>query len=361
VFESIPVGQNVLLTYDLQVDPNAQGGINPLSYEISLGGSNVATDSVNVSVTPQTDVIVSNVYPSLISPGQPTPLVFTLFNAGNSTIQGINFNWNDPTKSIIPIGSGNEQYLPELLAGQSENLTYQAIADPNAAAGAYTLDVSYSYLNGNTTEANESYVGIVVGGGAQIQTSVQGLSAGQLALTVANAGNNPAIAVSITIPQQQGISVQGPNTNFIGTLNKGDFTVATFTVTGGMGGLGNGTYNGSYGGTGSTPTGGRSGYRGGGGMFNASNAPITASSITVLVTYTDTLGNIQTVSEQVPLEASLLSGQVSGLSFSRGNTGLFGLGNIPYYVGAIIILAGLYWYFKMRKKPVKPAAVVTTK
>ena len=57
-------------------------------------------------------------------------------------------------------------------------------------------------------------------------STTQGIS-----FSIANTGENPATAVTISIPEQPGVIVSGARSSIIGNLDKGDFTTVTFQIT----------------------------------------------------------------------------------------------------------------------------------
>ncbi len=327
IIPEISPSGNALITYDLYADPTASDGNNPIDYQISVNGQTIQAPysttlagqsqqsyfSFNVSIIDNSHLIVSSVTPTILQPGNPQPLVFTLTNAGNATIHSVFFNWNEPTSTIVPVGTSNGMFIPYIDPGVSKNISFMVVANPSATPGTYSLTDSYNYENGNTSISNTTTNGILVGGPSQIEVDVQGYSAGSLSLTISNVGNNPASAVSVTLPKQNGIAVTGGSSaTFLGNLLKGDFTVATFPVVAGQG-----SNNGN---------------------------------LSVIIAYTDTLGNRNTQTEQVPFDFSVLGGGTGisgGFSRNRPSSPI----NLVEIVVVVIILAGAaYWYFFKRAK-----------
>src|SRR3989344_464518 len=57
-------------------------------------------------------------------------------------------------------------------------------------------------------------------------STVQGTS-----FAIANIGDNAATAVTVSVPQQQGITIKGAKSSILGNLDKGDFTTVSFQIT----------------------------------------------------------------------------------------------------------------------------------
>jgi len=85
------------------------------------------------------------------------------------------------------------------------------IADTNADAGLYKLDLQLSYEDSvsGTEEEISTSAGIYVGGGTDFDIAYSESSGSDMSFTVANIGSNPAFSVSVVIPQQTGWTVTG--------------------------------------------------------------------------------------------------------------------------------------------------------
>jgi hypothetical protein len=75
----------------------------------------------------------------------------------------------------------------------------------------------------------DDFIGVGVAGITDFELSYLE-SGGSFLLSVSNVGVNPAKAVSVEIPPQNGFSVSGSSTQVIGNLNSGDYTSANFQV-----------------------------------------------------------------------------------------------------------------------------------
>lgn len=320
-----------LLQFKVRVAADAVSGINQLPYDIINSGQ-PQTHDINITIASQNNVRITKVTPSILTPGQQIALTFTLQNAGNSFVQGLTLSWNEASKLIVPIGSENQVYIASLAPNENKDVTFNVISDPAITPGVYELNVNFSYQNSNSTSSSttsqSSTVGIVVGGPADLDVNVQSYTNGQIALAVSNIGTNPASAVSISLPPQGSLLVAEPTSQFLGNLLKGDFTVATFQTI--------------------TPSQTANSL-----AQNASRRRFmngSSDSITVQISYTDTLGNRQAITKQVPFNMVLASLGAGGTGARVGRTQ--GTDYTPYYIiGAIVIVIAAY-YLKNRKKKV---------
>lgn len=342
-FSQISAGSGALVQYRVRVASDAADGPNSLGYSYSFtqnGYNQVNQSSLNfvIQVSRQNNIRIANVTPSLIRPGVPTTLSFILENDGNSTVQGVSLQWDEATKLIVPIGAENVKYIPVLAPFATQNVDFDVVADPSASPGVYSLNTTISYLNQNATVQSASKVGILVGGQADLEVSVQDYQSGSLSLAIANTGTTPASAVSVSLPRQPGFIPAGASTQFLGNLQKGDFTVATFQVQ---------SFSSSAG-TGSSASPGAGGGRrfgggnGGGAAFNGTSGA-TNGTILVQVAYTDTLGTRQVEQLNVPFDTGLLA-NANFLGVRTQNAGL------PWYVYALgLAIAAGVGYFAYRK------------
>lgn len=164
-------------------------------------------------------------------PGKQTPLTFTINNVGSAPLRDLTFSWENEDDIVLPVGSDDTKYIKYLDIGESIELDYEVIADTNADPGLYKLDLHLTYEDASGEEQEISTIaGIYVGGETDFDVAFSESSAGSTSFTIANIGSNPAYSVSVIIPRQDGWRVSGSNTVIIGNLDKGDYTVASFTL-----------------------------------------------------------------------------------------------------------------------------------
>jgi len=92
---------------------------------------------------------VSDVDMAELKPGGETKLKFNITNVGNSPLQNIVFSWNEEKGVILPLYSDNTKYIEYIDVGESTELEYTVVADVNAVAGVYQLDLRFELEAGN--------------------------------------------------------------------------------------------------------------------------------------------------------------------------------------------------------------------
>jgi len=222
-----------IIRYNVKVDKDATAGTYNLKIKYYEKGVYTSTEqSLPVVVKNRESAEIIHIDKTTLVPGHQSSLKFSINNVGNAPLRDLTFSWENEDDIVLPVGSDNTRYIKYLDVGESADIEYQVIADTNADAGLYKLNLHLTYensLNSSTTQI-ETIAGIYVGGGTDFDIAFSESSSNQMSFTVANIGSNPAFSVSIIIPEQSGWKVTGSNSMIIGNLNTGDYTVASFNL-----------------------------------------------------------------------------------------------------------------------------------
>lgn len=320
----------ITVKYKVRVDKDAIKGTNEIKLKISEEGSDVSiTDNFDVEVTGSENAQTIYVDKSLLSPGEETPLKFTITNAGSSPLQNLVFSWNEENGVILPVYSDNTKYVKYIDVGESADLDYTVVADVNADPGLYKLDLTLTFENDQgVSEQMTMKTGIFIGGETDFDVTFSESSAGQTSLSVANTGNNPAFSVTIRIPEQQNYRVTGSMSSIIGNLDKGDYTIVSFQI----------SQASAFAGTRANRTAGQA------------PAPSQDNNLNVLIDYTDTTGKRHTLEKSVPIQFrttdSATTGQTAYGTFNGIRQQSNALANYLPYIIVVAIVAGIVCYWK---------------
>ncbi|MFH0832479.1 MAG: COG1361 S-layer family protein [Candidatus Aenigmatarchaeota archaeon] len=221
----------IIIKYRVSVDSNAIQGENQIELKETYSGLTV-TKKFNVSVTGTEFAQIIYIDKAKIMPGEETPLTFTITNVGNSLLRNLVFSWNEEDSVILPVYSDDTKYIKKIDVNDSVDLTYTVVANVNADPGLYRLNLNLKYEteSGSTQEMNTE-AGVFVGGETDFDVTFSESTAGQTSLSVANTGNNPAMSVTVRIPEQNNFMVSGSTSSIIGNLDKGDYTIVSFQIT----------------------------------------------------------------------------------------------------------------------------------
>lgn len=322
------------ISFKFKVNKDAVEGQHEieLGYSLTKGGS-WTTKKFSIDVTARQFAGI-HLDKTKISPGKETEIAFTVSNQGNAPLQNLVFSWNEPTGMILPVSTDNTRYIKYVEPGESVPLKYLVLASNNAKPDLYSLEMQLQYdigadsSNKSKTTFNTK-MGIFVGGETDFDVAFSESTQGQTSLSVANIGNNPALSVTVRVPQQYAYAVQGSPSAIIGNLDKGDYTVVSFQIQPNMGG---------------------------GGMRNATaqrsrdaSAQQIASQnndLKVLVEYTDTTGERRTVQKSIQMSSRAFSNFTgTGFGMRRQAQTAGSWWNSPIiWMLAILIVAGIYLY-----------------
>lgn len=340
---------SVIIKFKVRVDKNAVKGINEIELKEGRAGSTTyATRKFNIEIRAKEFAQIIYVDKAKLDPGKETKMTFTITNIGNSPLQNMVFSWGEEDGIILPVFSDDTKYVKYLDVDESTDLVYTVVADVNAVPGLYQLNLKLKFEaeNGTSKEIN-TRAGVFVGGETDFDVTFSESSAGQTSLSVANIGNNPALSVTVRIPEQENFRVTGSTSSIIGNLDKGDYTIVSFQITQGSG----------FG----SPTEDREGFRreelteeqrqqlrqrfsqGGGNNLN------------VVIEYTDTTGVRRTLEKIVPIQfrSSATSSEVEhagpGGQFQAGRQSLW---KNPLVIIALVVIVGGSFYYRKRKSKV---------
>jgi hypothetical protein len=222
-----------VIKYKVKINRDAIAG----SYELKVkdyqkdSGYSIIT-SLNIDVESRESAEVIHIDKTVLVPGEENTLKFTINNVGSAPLRDMTFKWENEDEAVLPVGSDNTKYIKYIDIGESKELEYKVIADTNADPGLYRLDLFLSYEDPITGEDKNisTIAGVYIGGKTDFDIAFSESSNSEISFTVANIGSNPAYSVSVIIPEQEGWRTTGSNSMIIGNLDKGDYTVASFTL-----------------------------------------------------------------------------------------------------------------------------------
>jgi hypothetical protein len=224
--------------FKARIDPTAYEGEYELDIDYTADERiivwEVKRDTFVVRVTGE-DFATISLDAAELTPGEKTDVVFTITNTGDSALKHMTFSWSEEDGIILPVGSDNTRYIKQLDVGESIDLDYSMVTSLNADPGLYRLDLTLEYdamdASGNFVEtALNREVGMLVGGQTDFDVAFSESSEGTTSLSVANVGNNPALAVTVRVPEQENFRVDGSSASIIGNLDSGDYTLVSFQI-----------------------------------------------------------------------------------------------------------------------------------
>lgn len=334
--------------YRLRIDKDAVKGQHELKIRYRINRESWFEQSFNIDITSKEFAQIIYVDKAKLDPGKETEMTFTITNIGSAPLQNLIFSWSEADGIVLPVFSDDTKYIKYLEIGDSVELLYTVVADVNAQPGLYQLDLNLKYesLINTTSTVIKTKAGILVGGETDFEVSFSESSQGQTSLSVANIGNNPALSVSVKIPEQNSFRVLGSTSSIIGNLDKGDYTIVSFQI----------ASRGDFGGD-STETRqvqrppsqqhqvpvieGRDGREG----FSGGN-----NNLDVVIEYTDTTGQRRSIEKTVPIQfrAGGTEGAGSSGQFQGGHQ--TGSSKTGFVIILLIVVIGLGLYLFKKKE-----------
>ncbi|MEK6983631.1 MAG: COG1361 S-layer family protein [Nanoarchaeota archaeon] len=290
--------------YKLKIDKDALKGKHELKVKYKYDNQEWVAVSFNIDVTSKEFAQIIYVDKAKIEPGKETEMKFTITNIGNAPLQNMVFSWSEADGVILPVFSDDTKYIKYLDVSDSIELKYIVIADVNAQPGLYQLDLSLKYesLTNTTSTVIKTKAGVFVGGETDFDVAFSESTQGQTSLSVANTGNNPALSVSVRIPEQSNFRVTGSNSAIIGNLDKGDYTIVSFQI--GSSGMANFT--------------GIRQRQSSQNVQSTREVPGTSNNLKVKIDYTDTTGERRSVEKNVPIQFRASTGDTSSGTLQSG-------------------------------------------
>jgi hypothetical protein len=324
-------------TYDIDITTSAKE---------SGSSSNIisTTKTIKVEVRGKEYAQIVTINKANIDVGKEEPLEFIITNTGNSPLKNMVVSWKDQKGVILPVYSDNTKYIKYLEPGQSVTVSYSVMADVNANPGLYTLDVSLSFEDyQSSTKSIQTTAGLFVGGATDFDVSFSESSKGQVSLSVANVGNNKAYAVKLSVPEQEDYRVSGSSSTIVGNLEKGDYTIASFNVVNTQAAGGN---------SGASPGKAASSSKAGTAGDNEDPASMGSNPLKVQIEYTDAKGERITVDKDVVVQMSAYTG--SGTESRQGaQSNINSSGSYLLYIVIIVIAGAGIFLYRRRKQDEK--------
>ena len=214
------------------------------------------------------------------------------------------------TAPFAPVGSTNEMVFSEIGPQSSLPVEFELLVDSDAASKAYKVPLSLAYsdtLNRNYSKTN--VVAIIVGDKPDLGVTLErteiytSKSSGSVVLRLVNKGNPDIKFLNVKVLQNENIKVIGADEVYVGKLDSDDFSTAEFKL-----------------------------------FFNGKES----AKIPVEIAYKDANNNDYKELREVELKLYSIS-EARDFGVKKGNS--FG-----WIVVAVAAVAGLYYYFRKRKK-----------
>lgn len=239
-----------VVKFKVGVENDVNEGKYPLKvYLYSTGNKNKVslTRELSIEIDSESNAEIEYISVEKLIPGEKTRLIFGIKNVGNSPLKNSMFSWECTNDVILPVGSSNVKHINLIDVGKTANVSFDVLTNVNTKPGLYKLDMVLTYDDieelQTITEAGtvenqkrktiQSKAGIYIGGTTDFDIAFMEKSPeGAYTFSVSNIGNNGANSVKVSVPLQENwtIAEGGSNSVILGNLQKGDYTIADFSL-----------------------------------------------------------------------------------------------------------------------------------
>ena len=235
---SVDVGKTTSFIVKFSVPSSATSGFYTTQIKLTACETTCKDYIQSAIITVQSPSILEiiSVRPVSLNPGENSTLRFVLSNRGESDVSNIVFSWNDPTNTIIPLGSDNRKFISFIKGNAQQEIPIDVVVSPNAESGLYPLTIRISYTEKTGVQQNStSTTGLFVKGDYNLILSLesqdpiaQGTS-GSVTVRLANAGTSDAEFLVIKILPSELIA--SSSVVYVGKLSSDDYDTQRFQIT----------------------------------------------------------------------------------------------------------------------------------
>src|SRR3989344_1607046 len=235
----------IIVEYELKVDENAIESVETVDLRIFMNGFWQIIKDLPVKVKTRDAILfVSSVEsdPSTVSPGEDFRLSITLENSADSLMRNINLKLNlssDPP--FAPSKSTSRKQIYQLDSKSARVVDFDMIALPDAEGGIYKVPLSISFTDetGNIT-SSEEIISVRVSSDPDLLVTIDGYSINEeqksgdkssdLSVRVTNRALTDIKLVSAKAFEVEGIEILSEPEVYVGNIDSDDYEVADFKI-----------------------------------------------------------------------------------------------------------------------------------
>jgi len=227
----------VIVEFNVKVDESAVEEDTELELQLLTGENGISYTNNEFMISIQTHDAVLAITsitsePSPIAPGNTASVSIMVKNTADSLLKDINFklDMNADDTPIAPYQSSSERIIPQLQSNYQQTLTFNVIAEPDAASGLYKVPLTITYNDEmGTSYSYEDVLAVMIGEKPKINTYVKKSTvmeenaAGKVTIEVANAGNTDLKYLELTLlPSDDYKLITTRNYFYLGNLASDD-------------------------------------------------------------------------------------------------------------------------------------------
>jgi len=235
----------IIVEYELKVDESAIESVETVDLRIFMNGFWQIIKDLPVKVKTRDAILfVSSVEsdPSTVSPGEDFRLSITLENSADSLMRNINLKLNLSSDTpFAPSKSTSRKQIYQLDSKSARVVDFDMIALPDAEGGIYKVPLSISFTDetGNIT-SSEEIISVRVSSDPDLLVTIDGYSINEeqksgdkssdLSVRVTNRALTDIKLVSAKAFEVEGIEILSEPEVYVGNIDSDDYEVADFKI-----------------------------------------------------------------------------------------------------------------------------------
>ncbi len=248
----LDVGDEIVLEYKIRVNKDAVVGKNDLKSRYCIQKGLCVTHDFNISIQARDAILaVADVsaIPSEIAPGEIAEVKVKLNNVAESLMENIRVKLDIYEKlstatsitynelPFTPIGSTNEISLNKLDKGETNDITFRLIADPDAEPDVYKIPVVLTYNDEVGKNYTRNYVtALIINDEPNIYAVVdettigKGGGTGTVDIKFINKGLSDVKFLDVELKESDDYNLLASKMEYIGNLDSDDYETAEFEL-----------------------------------------------------------------------------------------------------------------------------------
>jgi hypothetical protein len=226
--------EGVIVKFKLKIDKDAVEGDNELELRYKVGDSGwIKLDPFKISIQSHDAILAVQSYsliPEKIRPGATSKLTIRLKNMADSLLKDIKIKLNLDNVPVAPVKISNEKTIYNLDSKKELDVTFNLIAEPDAASKVYKIPllIDYSDELGKKYSKN-STLGIIIGDTPDLSvyidstTIYQAAKKGNIVVKFVNKGLTDIKFLNVKVKASNEVILLSPKEEYIGKIDSDDY------------------------------------------------------------------------------------------------------------------------------------------
>jgi len=240
----------VIVKYKVRVADNAVEGSNEIQIRYKVKDIWYKPEPFSIDIETHDAIIaVESVTTKPMAPGSRTPLEIKIKNLADSLLKDIKVSLELHTTKVTtttvvtteypfsPIGSSNEKVIQSMEPGETQIVTFELAADPDAESNVYKVPLTIAYSDELRTNYSKSVViGIVIGDTPDLVVNLDdttiktGGTSGTATLRFINKGTSNVKFVYVSVEDKNPVKVTSSKESYIGKIDSDDYETVDFDL-----------------------------------------------------------------------------------------------------------------------------------